>query len=114
MVNDTGGLNVFKKMNISSPLGIALMAAGVILALSPDARRAIRRCMVKGTAGVMDMVEQVGGVTAGMVKQPTVTWKSDGQLDQPAHDEQASVTELHTEKNSENIDGTEKVDDHFN
>jgi hypothetical protein len=100
---------VFKKMNISSPIGIALMAAGVLLALSPDARRAIRRCMVKGTAGVMDIVEQVGGVTAGAVKQPTVAWKSGPQLNEPAHDELGAMTDHRTEK----IDGTEKIDDHF-
>jgi hypothetical protein len=83
---------VFKKVNFSSPIGIALMAAGVILALSPDARRAIRRFMVKGTAGVMDIAEQVGGVTAGLVKQPTAAWKSNAGLEQrmehpvpPAH-----------------------------
>jgi hypothetical protein len=74
---------VFKKVNFSSPIGIALMAAGVILALSPDARRAIRKLMVKGTAGVMDIAEQVGGVTAGLAKQPTATWKSNTQLEQP-------------------------------
>lgn len=83
---------MFKKMNFSSPIGLALVAAGVILALSPDARRAIRRFMVKGTAGMMDIAEQVGGVTAGIVKQPTVSWKDSAPIDQPIREDMVLPT----------------------
>ena len=59
---------MFKKLNLSSPLGIALTAAGLVLALSPEARRTVRGLMVKSTAVVMNAMEQVGGVTAGIAK----------------------------------------------
>lgn len=60
---------MFKKINFSSPLGIALTVAGLVMVLSPEARRAVRRMMVRGTAGVMDAMEQAGGLTAGMMNQ---------------------------------------------
>ncbi|MCF8564473.1 hypothetical protein LLE49_06895 [Alicyclobacillus tolerans] len=60
---------MFKKVNFSSPLGIALTVATVVLALSPEARRSLRRWMVKGTAGVMDTAGQIGAATSGMFKQ---------------------------------------------
>lgn len=65
-----------KKLNLSSPLGIALTVAGLVLALSPEARRGVRKLMVRGTAGVMDAMEQVGGTTAGIMKAQPVSWKS--------------------------------------
>ncbi|BCJ88380.1 hypothetical protein [Effusibacillus dendaii] len=42
-----------------SPFGIALTAVAVILAVSPEARKATRRAAVKGTAAVLDLVDQV-------------------------------------------------------
>lgn len=44
--------------NFSSPVGIALTVAGVVLALSPEARKATRRMLVKGTAFVLGTVDQ--------------------------------------------------------
>ncbi|MCL6600143.1 MAG: hypothetical protein K6T81_15605 [Alicyclobacillus macrosporangiidus] len=56
-----------KKIGFSSPIGITITVAGLILALSPQARSAIRRLMVKGTASAMDAMEKVGGLTAGIL-----------------------------------------------
>jgi hypothetical protein len=58
-----------KKFGFSSPLGIAITVAGLVLALSPQARSAVRRLMVKGTATAMDAMEQVGGLTAGLLSK---------------------------------------------
>jgi hypothetical protein len=58
-----------KKFNLTSPLGIAITVAGLVLALSPQARSAVRRLMVKGTATAMDAMEQVGGLTAGLLSK---------------------------------------------
>jgi len=43
----------------SSPVGLALTVAGVVLALSPEARRATRQLLVKGTASVLGAVDTV-------------------------------------------------------
>lgn len=50
-----------KLWNLSSPWGIALTAAGVFLALSPDARKATRRMLVRGTAGLLGAMDMVRG-----------------------------------------------------
>ena len=76
---------MFKKLNFSSPLGIALTVAGLVLALSPEARRSVRKWMVKGTAGVMDTMEQVGGTTAGVMKSQPVSWKSEAEVEESSH-----------------------------
>jgi hypothetical protein len=71
---------MFKKMNVSSPLGIALSVAAIVIALSPEARKTARRLMVRGTASVMDTMEQVGAITAGIVKRQNEMAKNrDGQ-----------------------------------
>jgi hypothetical protein len=44
---------------IKSPIGILLAAAGVILAVSPDARKAVRKIAVKGTEWMLDMNDQL-------------------------------------------------------
>jgi hypothetical protein len=44
---------------IKSPIGILLAAAGVILAISPDARKAVRKIAVKGTEWVLEMNDQL-------------------------------------------------------
>jgi hypothetical protein len=62
-----------KKLNLSSPLGIALTVAGVILALSPEARRATRRLLVKGTAAVLGAVDQAKGRTLELVDDTAET-----------------------------------------
>ncbi|WP_067935210.1 hypothetical protein [Alicyclobacillus kakegawensis] len=56
-----------KKIDFSSPLGIAITVAGLILVLSPQARSALRRFMVKGTATTLDTMQHVGGITAGVL-----------------------------------------------
>lgn len=42
----------------SSPWGFALTVAGVVLLLSPEARKSARRLLVKGTAAVLGVMEQ--------------------------------------------------------
>jgi hypothetical protein len=44
---------------LKSPIGLLLAAAGVILAVSPDARRAVRKIAVKGTEWVLDLNDQL-------------------------------------------------------
>lgn len=44
---------------IKSPLGIALAAAAVILAVSPDARKSARKWAVKGTEKMLDVSENI-------------------------------------------------------
>jgi hypothetical protein len=61
-----------RKFSFTSPLGIAITVAGLVLALSPQARSAVRRLMVKGTATAMDAMEQVGGLTAGLLNKNSV------------------------------------------
>jgi hypothetical protein len=58
-----------RMFNLTSPLGIALTVAGVVLALSPDARRATRRLLVKGTAAVLGAVDQVKEATTTAAEQ---------------------------------------------
>ncbi|KEO82219.1 YtxH domain-containing protein [Tumebacillus flagellatus] len=47
------------KFRLNSPVGIALTVAGVVLALSPEARKATRRLLVKGTASLLGAVDGV-------------------------------------------------------
>jgi hypothetical protein len=44
---------------IKSPIGILLAAAGVILAVSPDARKAVRKIAVKGTEWALELNDQL-------------------------------------------------------
>jgi hypothetical protein len=46
-----------------------LTAAAVILAVSPEARKATRKLAVKGTAVVLDIIDQVKDVSAGVRQQ---------------------------------------------
>lgn len=55
---------MLNKLLPKSPIGIALTAASVILALSPEARRMTRRAAVKGMAGVLSLVDQMKTATA--------------------------------------------------
>ena len=56
-----------KLFKLSSPIGIALTLAGVVLALSPEARKATRRAVVKGTAALLGAVDSVKQATADTV-----------------------------------------------
>lgn len=48
-----------KKNNWGSPIGLALTVAGVVLALSPEARRGVSRLVARGTSGVLNSALQV-------------------------------------------------------
>lgn len=52
-----------KLFKLTSPVGIALTVAGVVLALSPEARKATRRLVVKGTAALLGAVDSVKDAT---------------------------------------------------
>lgn len=54
-----------KAMMIKSPLGIALAAAAVLLAVSPDARKAARKWAVKGTEALLDLSENIRNFGGG-------------------------------------------------
>jgi hypothetical protein len=43
---------------IKSPISLLFAAAGIILAFSPDARKAVRKMAVKGTEWILDLNEQ--------------------------------------------------------
>jgi hypothetical protein len=51
---------------LRSPIGWMIGATVVMLTLSPDARKTARRLAVKGTATVLDIVEQVRNVTSNL------------------------------------------------
>ncbi|GMA51746.1 hypothetical protein GCM10025857_31030 [Alicyclobacillus contaminans] len=70
-----------KKIDFSSPLGIAITVAGLLLVFSPGARSTLRRLMVNGTAAAMDAMEQVGGLTAGMMAKASGTAKRQDRTD---------------------------------
>lgn len=50
---------MLKKLLPKSPWGIALTAAAVILYVSPEARKAVRRVAVKGVSALMALTEQI-------------------------------------------------------
>ncbi|MGC5326060.1 hypothetical protein [Brevibacillus sp. SYSU BS000544] len=52
-----------------SPLGIALTAASVLFAVSPEARKLTRRAAVKGIAGVLSLVDQLKEMTSSTTEQ---------------------------------------------
>ncbi|GAX88871.1 hypothetical protein [Effusibacillus lacus] len=52
--------------NMSSPLGIALTVAGVVLALSPEARKATRQVLVKGTSLLLGAADTVKNAATGL------------------------------------------------
>lgn len=83
-----------KLFKLTSPLGIALTVAGVVLAISPEARKATRRALVKGTAallGAVDSVKQASN-TALEGTQDTII-ETNEHLIQPAAQTVANTTE---------------------
>ncbi|HWQ71426.1 MAG TPA: hypothetical protein VN370_03810 [Desulfitobacteriaceae bacterium] len=65
-----------------TPFGFALTLTAIILAVSPEAREATRKFAVKGSAALMDLIEQiknpqkisqqpVAGGAAGETERPT-------------------------------------------
>lgn len=44
---------------LKSPFGILLGAAAIVLAVSPEARKAARRLAVKGTELLLDVTDQI-------------------------------------------------------
>ena len=50
---------------MKSPFGFAIGAAAVLLALSPDARKAARKWAVKATEFAMELGEQAKDAAAG-------------------------------------------------
>lgn len=83
---------MFKKLN--GPLGIALTVAGVVLALSPEARRSVRKLLVKSTAGMMDAMEGMAGIANGLAKQSGANTQPD-VLIQPALPQAGDIHEGH-------------------
>ena len=53
-----------------SPFGFVLTAAAVVLALSPEAREAARKAAIKGTAVILDLVDNAKDSTH--VEQPAL------------------------------------------
>ncbi len=63
---------MLKKWLPKSPLGIILTTAAVVLTVSPEARQATRRLVVKGLAGALSVVDQLkssGTAVQGQVKE---------------------------------------------
>lgn len=56
---------------LKSRVGILLGVAGLLLALSPEARRAARRAAVKGTETFLDLADQVKEAGAGLQNRLT-------------------------------------------
>ncbi|MEW9670149.1 hypothetical protein [Ammoniphilus sp. 3BR4] len=52
-----------------SPVGIALTIAGVILAISPEARQATRRVAVKGTSFILGLVDDIKDSSSRMIAE---------------------------------------------
>lgn len=58
MHNISGKGNVTMLRFFKSPLGIAITAVSAILVASPEARKTVRKWAVKGTASVLDLIDQ--------------------------------------------------------
>jgi hypothetical protein len=56
-------------MMIKSPLGIAFVAAAVLLSVSPEARKAARKLAVRGTELLLDLSDQVKNAAAAIGSQ---------------------------------------------
>ncbi|MBO8164463.1 MAG: hypothetical protein H0Z34_12185 [Brevibacillus sp.] len=54
---------------IRSPLGMAIAAFAVVLSVSPQARKTVRRAAVSGTALLLDLTDQVRNVLTGSGEQ---------------------------------------------
>ena len=59
---------MFKRL-LSSPLGIAFTAAALVLTISPEARNGTRKLIVKGTAALLSVGDQVKQLTIGARKE---------------------------------------------
>ena len=55
---------MFKRL-LSSPIGIAISAAALILTISPEARNGTRKLIVKGTAALFSVGDQVKQLSIG-------------------------------------------------
>ncbi|TBL76548.1 hypothetical protein [Paenibacillus thalictri] len=51
---------------MKSPIAFLFAAAAVVLAVSPEARKAARRLAVKGTELILDVTDQVKDATSGI------------------------------------------------
>ncbi|MFD0679323.1 MULTISPECIES: hypothetical protein [unclassified Paenibacillus] len=56
---------------IKSPIGIIFAAAAVVLAVSPEARKAVRRFAVKGTEVLLDAADQIKTRTSELNSEST-------------------------------------------
>jgi hypothetical protein len=64
------GYGMFKRFfSLSNPLGIAFTAAALILTFSPEARKGTRKMLVKGTAALLSVGDQMKGLTVGARKE---------------------------------------------
>ncbi|MBO7748471.1 hypothetical protein I8J29_30225 [Paenibacillus sp. MWE-103] len=54
---------------IKSRVGLLLGGAALLLALSPEARRTVRRWAVKGTEGVLDMTDMAKSAGAAVQRR---------------------------------------------
>jgi hypothetical protein len=60
---------MLNKLLPRTPLGIALTAASVILAVSPEARKMTRRAAVKGISALLSAVDQIKAVASSAQNQ---------------------------------------------
>lgn len=56
---------------IKSPLGVILVAAAAVLALSPEARKGARKLAVRGTGALLDLADQIKDAGAGLKSAKT-------------------------------------------
>lgn len=105
---------------IKSPIGLALGAAALILAVSPEARKATRKLAVKATAGLLVIGDKVQAAASGAKeqweelvkesrseKEPIVIMNTDTTV----HDQTGVTkqTDMQNVDNVENINNTENV-----
>lgn len=55
-----------------SPLGLAITAVSAILVASPEARKTVRKWAVKGTASVLDIIDQVKDSSQHLLEEARV------------------------------------------
>jgi hypothetical protein len=58
------------KSILKSPIGMAIAAGALILALSPEARKAVKRLAVKGTEMFGNASEQIKSYASGFETNP--------------------------------------------
>ena len=59
---------MFKRL-LGNPLGIAITAAALVLTISPEARNGTRKLLVKGTAALLSVGDQVKHLSIGARKE---------------------------------------------